>query len=110
MTTLAKNYSHTASVENTNSSVSRYNAFIKKIEFNHFAILAMAILVGSCLGSITTMAIFENNAPIWQFMLGLAFTMANLVACIAQAPTKWVVNLFGASLVVNTLLLLINIL
>lgn len=88
---------------------SRYNNLVKKLEFSHFALIALAILVGSCLGSITTMYIFENNAPMWQFIVGLGFTMANLVACISQAPTKWVVGIFSASLIINTFLLILNL-
>jgi hypothetical protein len=109
MTTLTKTYSHIEQVENTVNLARRYDAFIKRIEFSHFAIIAMAILIGSCLGSIATMKIFENNAPLWEFIASLTFTMANLVACIGQAPTKWVINLFVASLFVNTLLLLVNL-
>jgi len=109
MTTLAKSYSHTQALESTTGLRGRYNAFIKKLEFSYFGLIAVAILVGSCLGSAATMKIFENNAPFWQFVLSLGITMANLVACISQAPTKWVVNLFGAGLVINTVLLAVNL-
>lgn len=111
MTTLAKTYSHVNQNEivQSGSLSARYNRFIKSLEFSHFGVIAMAILFGSCLGSIATMKVFENNAPLWQFIVSLGFTMANLVACISQAPTKWVVNLFTASLFVNTLLLIINL-
>lgn len=109
MTTLTKNLhseTHVYSTVNT----SAYDRFIERIKFSHFGLISMAILIGSCLGGIATMKIFENNAPLWQFIVSLGITMANLVACIAQAPTKWVVNLFGASLIVNIILLLANIL
>lgn len=111
MTTLAKTYSHVNQNERVQSASlsAKYSAFIKKLEFSHYAVIAMAILIGSCMGSITTMKVFENNAPLWQFIASLSFTMANLVACIAQAPTKWVVNLFTLSMFVNILLLVINI-
>ncbi len=111
MTTLAKTYSHVNQNEKVQSAslTAKYNLFIKKLEFSHYGIIAMAILIGSCLGSITTMKVFENNAPLWQFIVSLGFTMANLVTCIAQAPTKWVVNLFTASLLVNILLLVVNL-
>ena len=110
MTTLSKTYNHSSYVSSTSSLSRRYNQFIKKMEFSHFGLIAVAILAGSCLGSITTMQIFEHNAPLWQFILSLDFTMANLVACIGQAPTKWVVNLCSLSILANTILLLLNIL
>lgn len=69
----------------------------------------MAILVGSCVGGIATMFVFENNSPIWQFLLAVGFSMANLVAAISQAPTKWVFNLLMASLLVSSILILINL-
>lgn len=109
MTTITKSYGSVHQAENTNATTGRYAAFIKKMEFSYFGLIAMAILIGSCLGGITAMKIFENDAPLWQFILGLGISMANLVASISQAPTKWVVNLFGASLIINTLLLLINL-
>jgi len=110
MTTLAKNHAHVSSNMQMITLPSRYNEFIKKIDLSYYGFIAMAILISSCLGAIATMQVFEHNAPLWQFMASLGFTMANLVACIGQAPTKWAVNLFAASLLVNTLLLLMNVL
>ncbi len=109
MTTLAKSYSHVQPIEKNPGLAIRYNAFIKKLEFSHFGLISMAILIGSCLGGITTMKIFETHSPDWQFIISLGITMANLVACISQAPTKWVVNLFAASVLVNAVLLVINL-
>ncbi|MBL7930931.1 MAG: hypothetical protein JNL60_03460 [Bacteroidia bacterium] len=108
MTTIAKSFEQAQSVKTT-ANVSRYEAFIKKMDFNYYGLISMAILVGSCLGGITAMKIFENDAPFWQFGLGLSISMANLVASISQAPTRWVVNLFGASLIINAILLLVNL-
>jgi hypothetical protein len=68
----------------------------------------MAILIGSIMGGVAAMFVFQNDTPLWQFITGLAFTMANLVASIAQAPTKWVFNLFILSLIVNSILILVN--
>ncbi|MES2679491.1 MAG: hypothetical protein V4635_06375 [Bacteroidota bacterium] len=110
MTTLTKTYSRFDTNTQTISLASRYNQFIKKIEFSYFGIISGAILFSSCLGSIATMKIFESAGPLWMFILSLSVTMANLVACISQAPLKWVVNLFTLSIVVNTLLLLVNVL
>ena len=108
MTTLTKSYGRFDASTQTITLSSRYNQFIKKLDFSYYGIISMAILISSCLGAITTMQIFEHDAPLWQFILSLAFTMANLVACIGQAPTKWVINLFTVSIVANTILLLVN--
>lgn len=109
MTTLTKTYGRFDTNTQTITLASRYNQFIQKIEFSHFAVIAMSILISSCLGSITTMKIFENVGPLWMFILSLAATMANLIACIAQAPAKWVINLFTLSVVINTALLIVNL-
>lgn len=110
MTTLTKNYQETLNHKSASGSIAtRYNLFIKKIEFSYYGLIAMFILIASCYGAIVTMQIFENNAPLWQFIVSVSFTMANLVACIGQAPTKWVVGAFTASVAANTLLLLMNI-
>jgi len=110
MTTLSKTQGRFDTNSQTISLATRYDRFIAKLEFSYFALIAMVILIGSCYGGITTMQIFKNNAAIWEFVLAVSFTMASLVACLGQSPTKWVVNLFAASLFVNTILLLANIL
>src|SRR5690606_33492943 len=102
MTTLAKNL-HTGTFSASAGILARpqssaYQRLIKKLEFSHYAFMAMAVLTGTCLGSISTMMIFQNDAPMWQFVLGLSFTLANLVASIAQAPTKWVLNMFASTM------------
>src|SRR4051812_32664914 len=104
--THAKDFAQTelASFNPSHSLSQRYNALIKRLEFSHFAVIAMAILIGSCLGSISAMFVFHAHAPIWVFAIGLFATMTNLVTCIAQAPTKWVVNMFLLSVVVNVTL------
>jgi len=110
MTTLAKNYGALSIPTPAITLSARYRQFIKKVSFSYYGFIAMAILTGSCLGGITTMQVFEHNAPFWEFILSLGITMANLVACIGQAPVKWAVNLFAACLLVNTVLLLVNVL
>jgi hypothetical protein len=85
----------------------RYDRFIEGLKFSHFGLISMAILFGSCLGSIAAMCVFYNGAPIWVFAIGLFASMANLVACIGQAPTKWVVNIFVLSVLVNLALCII---
>ena len=99
----------TNTIHQTNvGSVSRYDKLIEDLKFSHFGLMSMAILIGSCLGGITAMFVFENHAPFWEFAIALIVTMANLVASIAQAPTKWVLNVFVLSLAVNAILILIN--
>jgi len=90
-------------------SLGAYGLFIEKLKFSHFGIISMTILIGSIVGGITAMYIFKNNAPIWELAVCMGVSMANLVAAISQAPTKWVVNLFITCIVVNAILILANI-
>lgn len=89
---------------------SAYDKFIERLKFSYFGIISMTILIGSIVGGISAMYILKTDAPIWQLGLCMATAMANNVAAIGQAPTKWVVNLFLVCMVVNTLLILANIL
>lgn len=109
MTTLTKTYTPSHSVVQTLNSTRLYTRLINRLEFSYFGLIAMSILISSCLGGITTMQIFETDAPLIEFILSVSFTMALLVACLSQAPTKWIVNLFALSILVNTVLLIINL-
>lgn len=109
MATLTKTYSHSGALQRT-EGLSAYDRLIENLKFSHFAVISMSILIGSCLGGIAAMYVFMSGAPFWQFLIGLAVSMANLVACIAQAPTKWVVNFFLLSVLVNSILVLSHLL
>jgi hypothetical protein len=88
---------------------SAYDRFISKLEFSYFGIISMTILIGSIIGGIAAMYILKSDAPVWQLGLCMAVAMANNVAAIGQAPTKWVVNLFIANFVVNVALISVNL-
>jgi hypothetical protein len=109
MTTITKDFEVSSAAqlrEYTGLSLSaRYNNFIEGLKFSHFGLIVMTMLIGSMLGSISAMFVFYNGAPIWVFAIGLFAAVANLVACISQAPTKWVVNCFLLSVVVNVTLM-----
>lgn len=84
-----------------------YAKLIDNLTFSHFGLISVAILFGSCLGGVAAMYVLMARLPIWAVGIGLSVSLANLVACIAQAPTKWVVNLFVLSIVVNLLLFVV---
>jgi len=85
-----------------------YSRLIKKAEFSYFGLISMTISVGSILGGIAAMFIFQNDAPTWQLGVAMMVSMANNVAAIGQAPAKWIVNLFVLCLVLNSLLIALN--
>ncbi len=109
MSTITKNLSQSQVSSNELSLGARYNKFIEDLKFSHFGLISMTILFGSIMGGIASMYVFQSGAPMWQFIVGLTFSMANLVAAIGQAPTKWAFNLFVLSVIVNVLLILANL-
>ena len=86
-----------------------YNKLIDNLNFSYFGLISMTILIGSILGGITAMMIFQNDAPIWELILCMSVAMTNNVVAIGQAPTKWIFNLFVLEVVVCTLLIIINV-
>jgi hypothetical protein len=110
-TTPLKSDSLLSSISDTKSqnSIILYDELIKKLDFSYFGLISMTILVGSILGGLSASTVLSNDAPIWQLCLVSAASMASNTAAIAQAPTKWVINLFILSILINSLLILINI-
>jgi hypothetical protein len=104
--TLNRTYASTPA--KTKSQTSAYDKWLEKLKFSYFGIISMTISIGSILGGIAAMAVFENDAPIWQLALCMGVSMANNVACIGQAPFKWMMNLFFLCVAVNTLLITVN--
>ena len=111
MTTIANNFFvNNATLSEKTEGITlggRYNKFIENLKFSHFGVMTMAILIGTCLGSISAMFVFYNHGPIWVFAVGMFASVANLVTCISQSPTKWVVNIFLLTLLINISLLFI---
>lgn len=85
-----------------------YSKLVQKLEFSYFGLISMTILVGSIIGGIAAMFIFQNDAPIWQLGVCMAAAMANNVSAIGQAPTRWVLNIFLINFTICTLLILVN--
>ena len=104
---MATTLSH-STAHGSNVNATWYSKLISKLEFSYFGLIAMTISIGSIIGGIAAMYIFENDAPIWQLALCMMGAMANNVAAIGQAPTRWVVNIFLANFAIATLLILIN--
>ena len=94
---------------NVQKDLSPYEKFIKKLDFSYFGLISMTILVGSIIGAISASFILSNNAPIWELCVCVALSMANNSAGIAQAPTKWVFNIFVLSTILNIVFILLNI-
>ena len=108
MATLAKTFNQSHANSNELSLSARYNLFIEKLKFSYYGIITMTMTIGSCLGGIATMYVFQNDAPLWQFVLAVGISMANNVAAISQASMKWVVNIFMLNVIINSILIIAN--
>ncbi len=95
--------------QSTNVGANWYEKIISKLDFSYFGLISITILAGSIIGGIAASYVLSNDAPIWQLCLCAAVSMANNTAGIAQAPTRWVANLFVISTIVNLLLILANV-
>ena len=110
-TTQLKSDSLLSTINETKSqkTITSYDRIIQRLHFSYFGLISMTILVGSIVGGLSASVVLSNDAPIWQLCLVSAAAMASNTAAIAQAPIKWVVNIFILSIIVNSLLIIINI-
>lgn len=109
MATLVKNFSPALQSSSSLTLSARYNRLIETLKFSYYGIIAMTMTIGSCLGAIATMYVFQNDAALWQFVLALGIAMANNVAAISQAPMKWVANIFILNVIINTIIIIANL-
>ena len=81
---------------------------IKTYEEDFFGIMPMMMIAQSCLGSISAMfALQIKNIPF--LVIGMGFTMIVNSAFIAQVKSKWAVVLFGLSILVNIILIILSL-
>jgi hypothetical protein len=110
MATLAKTSVPLTKNTGSTAAMGWYDRLMAEVSFNYFFVISFIITAGSCLGGVAAMFILSNNAPIWQLCINIYVTMGCNVACIGQAPPKWVINIFGISVLANIVLLLANVL
>ena len=90
-----------------------YNTLYKDFEELFVGYSAVAIILSSCLGAASAMVILMNGHDLVQMLqlfLVVAVCMIYMVSVLAQMKAKFVFNTLILSLVVSSLLLLINVL
>ena len=88
-----------------------YQKIYSQFESVFFASCTIGILVSSCIGGITAMAVLQNGTnplQIFELALVVAFAMAFNGSVLSQQKPKIVFNLLILSLVMNTILTAIN--
>lgn len=89
-----------------------YNALYKDFEDLFVGYSALAIILTTCLGAAAAMVILMNGhdfPQMIQLFLVVAVSMTYLVTVLAQMKAKFVFNTLILSLLVSSILLLINV-
>lgn len=110
MSTLTKPY--TATVISTTKFQAlrlKYNHLLKALDFSYFAFISFVIAFSACLGGGLVKFSLEYNSVLWQFILGMCLSLANIVVCVAQFPVKWIFNIFVVTTLANISLILVSV-
>ncbi len=97
------------SVAFTNTFNKWFTRQASKFEETRFGMMAMYIIIQSCIASIAAMYILQNDAHILFLCSTAALAMASNAVFIAQASAKLCLALFYLSVLVNVLFILLNI-
>lgn len=101
-------HSHAASKQ-PSKFFAYYNKIVDELEEVYFGFIAMVIAIGSAIGGISLMFLFENHAPLWEMAIGISFCLANNIIAILQFHTRWVLDLFLLTVIVNGILIIVNV-
>jgi len=88
-----------------------YKESLDEFKQNYMLYIPLSIIFQSCLGSIATMAILMNvsgNLQIVELGICVSLTMLYNVSILGRFKTNWVLHILIVSIVVNTVLFLIN--
>lgn len=89
-----------------------YNTLYKDFEELYVGYSAVAIILSTCLGAAAAMVILMNGHDLlqmFQLFVVVAVCMTYMVTVLAQLKAKFVFNTLILSLVVSTVLLLLNV-
>lgn len=89
-----------------------YNTLYKDFEELYVGYSAVAIILTACLGAASAMVILMNGndfIQMFQLFLVVAVSMTYLVAVLAQLKPKFVFNTLILSLLMSSILLIVNV-
>ncbi|WPR71913.1 hypothetical protein SLW70_01940 [Flavobacterium sp. NG2] len=88
-----------------------YNNLFRTFDDNFIGFATMVVLAQSCLGGVAAMSVLANGTSIGQMIqltIVVLISILTNTSILAQMKHKTIFNLTLASLVVNTLLIIIN--
>ncbi|MBS1647513.1 MAG: hypothetical protein JST67_09255 [Bacteroidetes bacterium] len=91
------------------STTGWFNNQAKKFEASRFGWMAILLTLQSCWGSIACMTILKNDGNDVMLVLCSTISMACNVILIGQAPAKWCLASFYASMIINAALIVLNV-
>ncbi|MEQ8624958.1 MAG: hypothetical protein RJQ00_12425 [Vicingaceae bacterium] len=78
-------------------------------EESRFGAMAIMLAINTCWGSIAA-GLSYGNETIYNLAICSTFSMLNNTILIAQGPAKWCVGIFSIATIVNTAIVLIELL
>lgn len=87
----------------------KYDRLMEQLDFSYFAFISFCIAISACLGGGLVKFSLEYNSVLWQFILGMCLSLANIVACVAQLPVRWIFGIFVTTTIANIALILISV-
>lgn len=82
--------------------------FNGNLEINRYAIISAVLLIVGCMGGLTVGYGAINHT--WQLIVIIIPTMTTLSLLLAVSPLKWILNMALLSVLINTLILILNFL
>lgn len=92
-----------------NQKISWFDRQAINYERSRFGAMSAMLTIQSCLGSVAALYILKVGQPI-MLAICIALTMGSNAAFISQLPAKWCVGMFLASVSINSLFILYNLL
>lgn len=89
-----------------------YNQYLSQFKAGYLMYIPLTIILQSCIGSVAAMYILVNSHKPMAFVelfLCVSVSMIYNAAVLAQIKVKYVFNLLLLSLLVNTILIVINV-
>ena len=103
--------SNTTKMDATKTKTAKRNWLDRQaanFEESRFGVMAVMLAVNTCWGSIAA-GLSYGNETIINLAICSAFSMLNNTVLIAQGPAKWCVGIFSAATIVNTIIILIEL-
>lgn len=92
--------------------MSTYEKYFERYERGFFASVALSVVISSSLGAIAAMTILQRGTSVLQMIqlfVVVAISMTFNGSVLAQQKPRTVYNLFIASLIVNSLMAILNV-